>query len=168
MSAGPIAASRTTPSTVPSTLPVPPVTEAPPTTTDAITFISRPMPALLGIWLKRTALSTAASPVSAPRIANASHFTADVFEAGQPRGTGVRAGRIDRAAGGEVAQSPGERRRQRRRRRGRDQRELGLRQPEPLKARGRSCTQAPSVAQRSPSRSAIIVASVTTIDGMPT
>ena len=32
---------------------------------------------------------------------------------------------------------------------------------------GRSCTQAPSVAHRSPSRSATIVASVTTIDGMP-
>jgi hypothetical protein len=54
-------------------------TEAPPTTTDAITFISRPMPALLGIWLKRTALSTAASPVNVPRTENAIHFTADVF-----------------------------------------------------------------------------------------
>ena len=78
VSAGPIAASRVTPSTVPATLPVPPVTEVPPTTTAAITFISRPRPALLGIWLKRTALSTAASPVSDPSTVKATHFTADV------------------------------------------------------------------------------------------
>ncbi len=47
-------------------LPRPPVIAVPPTTTAAITFSSSPRPALLGIWLKRTEFSSAASPVSAP------------------------------------------------------------------------------------------------------
>src|SRR5204863_255573 len=62
VSAGPIAPSRTTPRSVPTRVPLPPVIAAPPTTTEAMTFISSPRPALLGIWLKRTEFSSAASP----------------------------------------------------------------------------------------------------------
>ena len=117
-------------------VPRPPVIAAPPTTTAAITFISRPRPALLGIWLKRTALSTAASPVSAPASVNTEQLDARGVEAGEPRGVRVRAGRVDGAAGREVAQRPGERRRAARPRRADATNGIRrLRQPEPLKRR---------------------------------
>ena len=107
VSAGPIAPSRTTPSSVPATAcRGRRVIAAPPTTTAAITFISRPRPALLGIWLKRTALSSAASPVSAPATVKTAHFTRGGVEAGEPRGLRVRAGGVDRAAGREMPQRP--------------------------------------------------------------
>ena len=67
-----------TPTTVPVTVPRPPVIAAPPTTTDAITFISSPSPVLLGIWLKRTELTSAARPVSAPAAVNTACFTSAV------------------------------------------------------------------------------------------
>ena len=55
-----------TPMSVPMIVPRPPVIAVPPTTTAAITFNSNPSPVLLGTTEKRTALSNAASPVSAP------------------------------------------------------------------------------------------------------
>ena len=47
--AGPIMPSSTTPNTVPAIVPRPPVIAVPPTTTAAMTCISSPIPALLGI-----------------------------------------------------------------------------------------------------------------------
>ena len=64
------------------------------------------MPALLGIWLKRTELSSAASPVSAPAAAKTAHFTRGGVEAGEARGVRIRSGRVDRAAGGECRSAP--------------------------------------------------------------
>ena len=56
-------------------MPRPPRIADPPTTTAAITFSSIPNPALLGIWLKRTELRSAAQPVSAPADVNTQNVT---------------------------------------------------------------------------------------------
>src|SRR4030095_3260384 len=75
VSAGPIAPSSPTPSTVPPSVARPPRIAAPPTTAAAITFISRPSPELLGTCVKRAALTTAARAVSAPASENTENLT---------------------------------------------------------------------------------------------
>ena len=156
------------PSIAPATVPRPPEIETPPTTAAAITFSSSPIPALLGIWWNRTALNIAANPVSAPVIVNAANTTSDGL---MP---------ASRAAFGSLpvayTMRPAARLR-------RPQCIAAVRStahpivmisltvcdwPNHRKLGGRSCIHAPCVTQRNPSRSATMVASVTTIDGIRT
>ena len=93
---------------------------------------------------------------------------AAVPNAGQPRRLGVRSGRVDRAAGGEVAQRP-------RRTRANSPSAIAdattgyaaCVRPNHWKSAAGPAPTRLRVAQRSASRRATIVASVTTIDGMP-
>ena len=117
-------------------VPRPPVMATPPTTTAAITCISRPIPALLGIWLKRTAFSKAAQPVSAPVSDEDPEDHARRLDAGEARRVRVRAGGVHRASRGQIAQRPAPpRRKQRRATATVISLAAGLRQAEPLEAR---------------------------------
>ncbi len=87
------------PSTVPSTVPTPPLIETPPITTAAMTWNSKPTPVLDGFTKpQRLAYMMPASPESAPEIANTSSVTGVTSIAAQRRRHGVRAER-DRSAG---------------------------------------------------------------------
>ena len=108
---------------------------------------------------------TAARPVSAPSDGERAQRDERGVHAGEPRRVAARSRRVDQPARRCVPQAPGEHRGDRRGQQSRGERIRALRQPHPLKVRGRSCTHAPCVIQRSASRSTIIIASVTTIDG---
>ena len=86
VSDGAITASTLAPSSVPQSVPWPPVMDAPPITTAEIALSSRPVPALLCTCVKRTESSSAAIPVSAPIRMNTPNDTA---------ATGMPASRAD-------------------------------------------------------------------------
>ena len=73
----------------------------PPTTTAAMTFISRPSPALLGNLIEAHGIEQRDTGERAGEYEDREVTRAGV-DAGQARGLGVRAGGVDGAAGGEV------------------------------------------------------------------
>jgi len=100
-----------------------------------MTFISNPIPALLGIWLKRTEFRSAARPVSAPASAKTEQVIRAVLSPAR-RAACVGSGGVDRASGREIPHAPAQPELQRG-----DNREgyngvSALRKAEPLKSLG--------------------------------
>ena len=88
VSAGPMAASSTTPSTVPVTLPVPPATDG---AADDDRRDHLHLQADAGVarnLVEADRVEHGGQPGQRAERRRTPHFTADVFEAGQPRGAG--------------------------------------------------------------------------------
>ena len=128
-----------------------------------------PEPGVARHRVKRTALSIAASPTSAPMTANTPNITRRGSMPGETRRLRVRADGVDGAGRRcRLRSAPRARARARRARRATIS-ACAAAGPSPnhWKSAGRSCTHAPSVAHRSASRHATSIASVTMIDGSP-
>ncbi len=164
--AGPIAPSRMTPSSVPANVPRPPRIAVPPTTTAAIDLHLQPEAGVAWNLVEADGVEDRGQAGQRAGGGEDRPLDARRVEAGQPRGVGIRSGGVNRAAGRKIGAAP---RHQHQQASGHEQREQSDRRacdrPSHWNPAGRSCTHAPCVVHRSPSRSATIVASVTTIDG---
>ena len=126
-----------TPIKLPTSVPRPPETAAPPTTTAAIACNSRPVPALGSTSTNLTALSKRRQAGERTHRHEHAEHHALWTHARQSRGLGIRARRVHRAPRREVSQGPSERREDRQRRRQHDPLTGRLSRTEPLESRSR-------------------------------
>ena len=128
-----------------------------------------PEPGVARHRLKRTALSTAASADERARQREHTEDDARRLDAGEPRRLRVRADGVERAARRAGCAAPTPNATSTASATSDDERTAPApgASPNHWKFAGRSCTHAPSVAQRSASRHATSIASVTMIDGKP-
>ena len=133
-----------------------------------MTWSSSPVPALGSTSANRTAFRESRQPGEGAHDHEDAEDDPPRPDARQPGRLGVGAGRVDRAAGRQVAQAPGEEREaaERDRHDAATARPTGP-APNHWNVGGRSRTNSPSRRNRSDSRQITSVASVTTIDGRP-